>query len=145
MKVWEKSCLPSGNGFIAYNPWPLVSGHLYKCAFSSLFFEVWWCQERNKELYGQEKKMEMGVCLGTGGMYSKICTYVWERGGERERGRQKVSQALRYFIKLGHSSLDNILNKKAKEDPPQHAGSSWFWWQLPECLCLTEGKIWGTS
>lgn len=34
--------------------------------------------------------------------------------GERERGRQKASQALRYFINLGHSSLDVILNKKTK-------------------------------
>lgn len=33
-------------------------------------------------LYSQEKKMEAGVCLGTEGMYSKICAHTCERKGK---------------------------------------------------------------
>lgn len=71
----------------------------------------------------------MEVCLGTGGMSSKsmyLC--VRERGEKREREGQKVSQALRYFLKLGHSSVDTMLDNTTKEDPLdpplEHAGSS---------------------
>lgn len=38
--------------------------------------------------------------------------HVYVRGEERKRWRRKVSQALRYFVKFGHSSSESVLNKE---------------------------------
>jgi len=48
MKVWEKSCLPSGDGFIAFSPW----GHL-----SVLEFVLAW---------GFELKTCVHICVREG-------------------------------------------------------------------------------
>lgn len=82
-----------------------MSDHLYKCFLLPSFPG------------GQ-------VCLGTGAKYSSVHVYVRERGGRKGTGRQKVSQALMNFIKLGYHSLDTIMNKMTKGYPSQHFGST---------------------
>lgn len=72
------------------------------------------------------RKEKWEFVLSQGSCPQNWCTYACERerGERRKRGRQKVSQALRYFLKLGNSSVDSMLNNMTKEDPLQHTDSS---------------------